>query len=317
MLGVLRVLRRQMQEALADEPVAGAKQLVPAADGAQVTTWLHAVDADEPRPVVFTLHGGGFSTGDARKTDALAEWISQSYDVHVVDIDYRLAPENPWPVALGDTVAVLDWYAAQADAHKMDRQAFYLMGYSAGANLSVTAALKAEEASHDFALAGLILHYPFLDAATPADQKGYRDVDFPSDLAEAYNIWYLGDNDPANPLISPVFASDDQLRGLPPVHSYPVVGDGCFHDAQVFHNRLAKLGLASTMTPVDGCYHGYIENSANTRVYYKTSFEKTREERPANYIEVAEKTMRESLGSFLGEPVRMVTYSGYTTMPEK
>ena len=60
MLGVLRVLRRQMQEALADEPVAGVKQLVPAADGAQVTTWLHAVDADEPRPVVFTLHGGGF-----------------------------------------------------------------------------------------------------------------------------------------------------------------------------------------------------------------------------------------------------------------
>lgn len=298
MLQVLKVLRRQRAKALRGVEVAGEERFVATTGGAQISTWLHRAGGTESRPVLFMLHGGGFALGDARRTDALGEKIRDEYGIHVVDISYRLAPEDPWPAALEDVVATLDAYAADAEALHMDPQAFYLMGFSAGANLSVTAALKSQESEHAFALAGIILHYPFLDAATPASEKVIRDGGLSSEMTEAYNAWYLGDNDPADPLVSPVLASDAQLAALPPIHSYPVVGDGCFNECVRFHERLEAVGAPATMTIVEGAYHGYAEDAANIPFYEATTFPEARAARPANYAEIAERVMRQALDSF-------------------
>ena len=303
---MLRVMRRAVRSLRASEAaaleggpaVAGKMIEVPGEEG-PIQTWLHRAPSAN-RPLLVDLHGGGFVLGDARKDDALCAEVASKCDVNVVAVGYRLAPEHPWPAALEDVCAVLAWYAAHAEELGIDGDRLYLQGYSAGANLALAVALRLGREGNADALSGIVCHYPVLDFAREPDPEAVRAIDLPLEFMQAFRVWYVGDADARDPLVSPLFASDDELAGLPPVVLVPVVGDALCAEAVALAERLRSLGCPSTLMPVDDAYHGYIEDAANVAVYEATTIAETRDARPRDYVRTARRAVRQALDQVLG-----------------
>ena len=282
--------------------------------GVLVDTWLHKA-AMPGRAVLFDLHGGGFALGDARKTDAMLAWVAQSWDVNVVSVAYRLAPENPYPAALDDASGVIEWYMERASEFGFG-ELVYVQGYSAGANLALGAAMRfgssrlvsALGGARPASIRGVVLHYPVLDAMSDPALKSVRAIDIPVEFMSAFDAWYVGGARADNPEISPVFAAKTQLALLPKVIILPVVGDALCDEALLLGSRIKSAGGICEVMPVAGAYHGYIEDAANTAVYEATSFPETRAARPAGYREAAERTMRMGLRALMGDEVRNLEF---------
>lgn len=311
---IIPMMRRGVAKSLAKRPLTGTA-IPPLVEGG-VPSWWHAplnasgvaVDgrqaADARRaPVLFELHGGGFALGDPRKNDALRTWIARRWGVHAVGVGYRLTPENPFPAAIDDVIGVLDHFAENAERYGVDPDAFYLMGCSAGANLALACAFRLQlRASLRFRIRGILLHYPFLDAAAKPEDLDTRDEDLPVEMMGAFNSWYVDGRDPKDPLISPVFASDAQLAALPRVIQYPVDGDALAPSAQTLHERLGAVGADCALHLVEGAYHGYLEDAANLQVYQDTSLPETVAARPASFDQTAARIYAQSLDELLGAP---------------
>ena len=282
-----------------------------------ISAWWHPASSVDTRPVLFELHGGGFALGDVRKGDALRTWISYRWDVHVIGVDYRLAPENPWPAALTDTLETLEHFAEHADEYRMDSQQFYLVGYSAGANLSLATCFKLQDLPTElFSIKACALHYPFLDAAVDPALLPSTKQDIPAEMMRAFNNWYVTDNDPKNPFISPLFASDEVLAKLPFVTLYPAVGDALYGSAEAFHKRLVQVGASCAFHPVEGVYHGYIEDAENLEVYRATSLPESMAAHPAEFPQMAARTLQESLDEILGVAACEVAFNPETAQED-
>ena len=308
MKSVVRYMRSSLARALRGSEVRGREIAADAAAGRHAPCWLHEAKSKGPRPVVFEIHGGGFALGDARKEDALCEWISDSFDVHVVGLDYRLAPENPAPAALADVVASIRMVASGSQCD-VDASRLVFLGYSAGASLALAAAF---ELAYDpeVCLAGLALHYPFLDAATEPDGAAVRDIDLPLDLMQAFNEWYIADGDARDPRISPAFATDAQIASLPFVGFYPVEGDELFSQADAMAARMRALGRPVEWHPVSGVYHGYVEDAANVAAYEAISLPETVAARPNGYVQAAVRNVKASLEEILGPAPHDIEFNG-------
>ncbi len=306
----LRQMRAQTSQAIEDGPKLSAEYVAARSEqGVLVDTWLHRA-ASPCADVLFDLHGGGFALGDARKTDAMLEWIAHSWDVNVVSVGYRLSPECPYPAALDDVCAAIDWYVGHAREFNLGSMV-YLQGYSAGANLALCAAMRlAMPASPGFTsgvgdarVSGLALHYPVFDVMSDPALKSVRDIDIPVEFMSAFNKWYAGDTRSDHPEISPVLAQKSRLALLPKTFIFPVVGDALCDEALLLASRIKSCGGCCEVKPVAGAYHGYIEDAANTAVYEATSFPATRAARPSSYRAVAQESLAAGLHSLLGDAV--------------
>ena len=308
MKGVVRYMRSSLARALRGSEVRGREIAADAAAGRHAPCWLHTAKSKGPRPVVFEIHGGGFALGDARKEDALREWIRDAFDVHVVGLDYRLAPENPAPAALSDVAASIRVIASGSQCD-VDASRLVLLGYSAGASLALAAALEFA-CDPEVRLAGLALHYPFLDAATVPDEDAVRDIDLPLDLMQAFNEWYIAGGDARDPRISPAFATDAQIASLPFVGFYPVEGDELFSQAEAMASRMRALGRPVGWHPVSGMYHGYVEDAANVAAYEAISLPETVAARPDGYVQAAARNVKASLEEILGPAPHDIEFNG-------
>lgn len=308
MKSVVRYMRSSLVRALRGSKVRGREIAADAEAGRHAPCWLHEAKSKGPRPVVFEIHGGGFALGDARKEDALCEWIRDSFDVHVVGLDYRLAPENPAPAALADVAASIRMVASGAQCD-VDASRLVLLGYSAGASLALAAAFELA-CDPEVGLAGLALHYPFLDAATEPDGAAVRDIDLPLDLMRAFNEWYIADGNARDPRISPVFATDAQIASLPFVGFYPVEGDELFSQADAMAARMRALGWPVGWHPVSGMYHGYVEDAANVAAYEAISLPETVAARPNGYVQAAVRNVKASLEEILGPAPHDIEFNG-------
>ncbi|PJM75785.1 alpha/beta hydrolase [Bifidobacterium simiarum] len=311
---ILPSLREAALEPVLAGPILGrhiACKVAAAGDDSHPTldTWLHMADVQEgdTAPVVFELHGGGFAMGDARKTDALCEWIRDAFNVHVVGVNYRLAPEYPWPAALDDVLDVLRWYADRAAEYRMDPRRFILMGYSAGAQLALVGAIESKTIA-GYRVSGLALHYPFFDASTAPADKALRDIDLPIDLMEAFNDWYCGDADRRNPRISPIYSPDTELADLPSVSILPVEGDAMADEGVHMADRLRALGVDTHLHMVKHAYHGYIEDAVNPEAYRAANPPEIIEARPRNTDRLAGEMISEALRDVLGTVPKPVPF---------
>ncbi|MCB2412915.1 alpha/beta hydrolase [Demequina sp. TTPB684] len=176
------------------------------------------VDARRPLPVLLHLHGGGLIAGQADSdTPGLLQGVADAGCALVV-VDYRLAPEHPFPAALDDATTALAWLASDDAPPLLDGSRIVLSGVSAGGGLAATAALYARD--HDGPpLAGLLLMCPMLDHRS--DSPSARQMEGTGSWDRTANAtgWraYLG-QDPSETAPPPYAsaASCDDHRGLPP-----------------------------------------------------------------------------------------------------
>jgi epsilon-lactone hydrolase len=163
-----------------------------------------------PDQVLLYLHGGGFVLGQTPLHLQMGAYLAKKMGLRILMVDYRLAPDHPFPAALDDCVTAYGWLLQQGFSAKN----IVLAGDSAGGNLTVTALMKLRDSGVPLPAAAACLS-PVTDFTEKVNSdKGFKDPLLPPKAVKFYTESYVGSNDSHNPLISPVFGD---LRGLPPL----------------------------------------------------------------------------------------------------
>jgi len=160
--------------------------------------------------VLLYLHGGGFVLGMNPPHLQMGAYLAKKMGIRILMVDYRVAPDHPFPAALDDCVMVYRWLLRQG----LSAQNIVVAGDSAGGNLTITSLMKLRDNGDPLPAAAACLS-PVADL-TDRDNldKEFKDPLLPSKATRFYTVSYLGHNDARNPLISPVFGD---WRGLPPL----------------------------------------------------------------------------------------------------
>jgi acetyl esterase/lipase len=218
-----------------------------------------AAGTEGPQPAVVTIHGGGYVLGSYDLDDPLLDAWCQAFGVVGISVEYRLAPEHPYPGPLEDCYAALRWTHDNADQLGVDRERIGVYGVSAGGGLAAALALLARDRS-EHPLAFQLLDCPMID-----DRQAT-----PSIRADGLYVWdaqsndfgwrsYLGDlygSDDVPPYAAAARALD--LAGLPP--ACVVVGsiDGFRDEDVVYAQRLNQAGVPCELHVVAGLPHAYV-----------------------------------------------------------
>jgi acetyl esterase len=213
----------------------------------QVPVRIITPEDGEARAVYLEIHGGGFYLSSAARSDARNARLADAVGVAVVSVDYRLAPEHPWPAAPDDCETAALWLVEQAEA-MFGTTRLAIGGASAGANLAVTTLLRLRDK-------GLVA--PFVGAAL---QFGAYDLSgqSPSGRAVADEFFikaYAGRvADRANPDISPLFGD---LKGLPPALLVVGTVDILLEDNLAMAARLSSAGAEVDIRVYPESPHGF------------------------------------------------------------
>jgi acetyl esterase len=252
---------RLAEEADADEatrePLAAVEDgALPGPAGA-IPIRVYRPSVEESPPVLVWLHGGGWTVGSIETSDAVCRRLARSTPCAVVSVEYRLAPEHPFPAGLEDADAAVRWVAENAADLGVDGTRLAVGGTSAGANLATVVALLARDRGGP-SLALQLLVYPPTDARADA-------TPWPADAEEVFftrasTTWcwshYLaGGAGRDDPLASPLRAPD--LADLPPALVITAELDPLTHEAEQYAARLDAAGVATELVRYDGMVHGF------------------------------------------------------------
>jgi epsilon-lactone hydrolase len=203
--------RRMLREAAAAQPLPADVTVTAAASGGVRTAEI-TVDGVEPRHVVLYFHGGVYVISDAFLAAGLASQVGRRTQAKVISVDYRLAPEHPYPAAVDDALAA---YQALLES-RIAASDIVFAGESAGGGLAIATLVNARD--HGLALpAAAFVMSPYVDltlSGTSIETKAEVDPLLGRELLEPRVADYLAGQDAALDLISPVFAD---LSGLPPL----------------------------------------------------------------------------------------------------
>jgi len=238
---------------LAGEPVAVARTEETIADGVPVR--LYWPEGPGPHPVLVWIHGGGFVLGSAGGYDAPARDLCGRAGCLVVSVDYRLAPEHPFPAAVDDVVTVAKWVTTNAESLGGDSSRMVVAGDSAGGTLS---AVLANELPGTFRLQ--VLLYPMTDATmshASIEENGEGHL-----LTKAACEWFCGHYlsgraDPRDPRVSPLFADDSVLAAAPPAVVVTAELDPLRDEGEAYAERLRGAGVPVDHTRYDGMIHAF------------------------------------------------------------
>ena len=236
---VAEVLERSVPGPVGDVPV---RVYIPAVEGT-------------PGLIVF-LHGGGWVLGTLDSYDALCRALANASGALVASVDYRLAPEHPFPAALEDSWAALLWAREHAAELGADPDRLAVAGDSAGGNIAAVLARRARDEGGP-PLRFQLLIYPVIDAAMDTDSYEEAAYDYYLERQGMRWFWrhYLAGVDPATPDASPLHASD--LSGLPPAHVITAQYDPLRDEGEAYAERLREAGVAVTVRRHEGMTHGF------------------------------------------------------------
>ena len=208
------------------------------------------------RAGLLWIHGGGLIAGTAGYDDLGCALLAADHGVPVVSVDYRLAPEAPYPGALEDCFAAMTWALRDSDLG-IEPGRLVVTGGSAGGGLAIALALLARDRGVE-GIGAVVAAYPMLD-----DRPGRASMDRMT-TRRSWNretnavAWraYLGDRADVPIYAAPGRADVDDLRGLPPMHIDVGSLDGFLDEDVDFAARLAKAGVEVDLVVTPGASHG-------------------------------------------------------------
>lgn len=214
--------------------------------------------------VLINIHGGGFVIGHQDRDIEFCRRLSFEQNILVVDLDYKLAQEEEFPVACYQTYDCVKWVYDNAEELSIDTNKIIVAGHSAGANFAVGISLIAEERK-EFNIALQILDYPPLDLYTdPEAKEGYNEKIMSADRARLFNELYLGDKEKGrNPLASPIFCTPKQCAGMPDTVIFTAQNDGLRYEAEKFAQMLIDNGVTVTIRRFMESRHGFVISCAD------------------------------------------------------
>lgn len=211
---------------------------------------------ERPLPGVLFIHSGGFVLGSVDGEHARAVWLALSAGAVLVSVDYRLAPEHPFPAALDDCYEALCWIDANADQLGIARDRVAVAGSSSGGCLAAGVALLARDRGGPH-LCFQLLNAPVLDDRfeTPSMLEFTDTPVWDRRSAELSWRYYLGDRAGETPQYAAPARADD-LSGLPPAYIATAQFDPLRDEGILYGLRLLQAGVAAEIHNFPGAYHG-------------------------------------------------------------
>ena len=222
---------------------------------------VHRPPAGDPAPPVhINFHGGGYVLAQTELDDALCRFLAVEAGAVVVNVDYVVAPQHPFPAAPRQAFEVVRWVAEHGDGHGWDGSRLTVGGQSAGGGLAAAVARQAlEEGGPRIALQGL--HYPPLDLATSARDKraAVAKPMLRTWMADIFDTSYVPDaGRRADPLVSPAHPSDTaDLTGIAAAVVVTAEYDLLSAEGERYAARLREVGALAEYHDVAGADHGY------------------------------------------------------------
>ena len=230
---------------------------VPVAGG-EITVRAYSPGGPGPHPALVYYHGGGWVIGDLYTHDGLCRSITNAARCAVLSVDYRLAPESKYPVAVEDSYAALLWIVANAERLGIDRRRMAVGGDSAGGNLATVMALMARDRTGP-RLALQVLIYPVTDH--DLDTRSYREnatgyILTREGMRWFWNHYLASEAQGREPYASPLRAAS--LAGLPPALVITAEYDPLCDEGEAYAARLRDAGVPVTLTRYPGMFHGFV-----------------------------------------------------------
>jgi acetyl esterase/lipase len=253
--------------------IAVSERRVPGPAGApQVRVLVYQpTDVAAPRPAILHVHGGGYVIGVPEMNDAVNRQMASDLGYVIVSVDYRLAPETPFPGPLEDCYAALQWLHANAGELGVDPARIAIRGESAGGGLAAGLALYARDKA-EVPVAFQCLTYPMIDDRPTADPHPYAG-EFVWNAQSNVFGWsaYLG-KPPGGPDVSPYAAAAraENLVGLAPAVIITGALDLFMEENLEYARRLSRAAVPVDLIVYSGAYHGFqacIESELNQRYY--------------------------------------------------
>lgn len=211
-------------------------------------------------PALVYLHGGGWTMFSLDTHERLMREYAARAGVVVIGVDYALAPEHRFPVAIDEVVDVIEWLAQPGTLPGIDEQRLAIGGDSAGANLAMASAIRLRDLGKGKLLRALVINYGAFDPS-PAyrSYEAFGDGRYLLSSAEMKQFWnnYLRDErDARDPLAAPVVA---ELAGLPPAF-FAITELDVLHDENVhMAERLRDAQVDVTQVVYAGTVHSFLE----------------------------------------------------------
>lgn len=242
------------------EGVNSTETHIPGPAGPVPVTLHRPAGSDGALPAAVYLHGGGWARGDRQMYDGMCRYFAHAAQCLVVNVEYRLSPEHPFPAGLEDSYAVVRWLSANGAEWGADPASLAVLGDSAGANFSAAIALMARDEGVKLAFQGLI--YPGVDLRR-TDAYGsrfrYDNLYYFLDLKRLY--WYFDHYlpTPADALdfrASPILA--DSHEGLAPAAIITAALDPLSDEGEAYARRLEAGGNEVAYKSYAGTVHGFL-----------------------------------------------------------
>lgn len=214
--------------------------------------------ADAVLPALVYFHGGGFVIGDLDTHDVLCRELSNAGGCAVVSVDYRMGPENRFPAAVDDCLAVTRWVSQQAGALGIDAARLAVGGDSAGGNLAAVVAIAARDGGGP-AIAWQLLIYPATDQRriAPSHTTNAQGYLLTADSMRWYHDHYIDDTKhDLDWRASPLLCED--LSGLPPSLVLTAGYDPLRDEGIQYAQRLTEAGSRATHLSFERQIHGFI-----------------------------------------------------------
>lgn len=236
-------------------PVSDSTEITTVSAGGVPAEWIMESGVKPEKRIAF-FHGGGFVAGKLASRHPLASWISKATGCSILLVDYRLAPEHPFPAAIEDTLSSYRWMCNNGPDGEKPAKKTFIGGDSAGGCLTLATLLGLKDANENLPDAAFTISAVSDQALTGRSIVNRAGVDIlfkPSHLKECSKL-YLAGQDPLDPLASPLYGD---LSGLPPI--FMQVGDAelLLDDSVRFAEKAEKAGVKVKLEVWPEMFHNW------------------------------------------------------------